>query len=344
VLAHIATFALEGVDSREVTVEVDVRAGLPGFAVVGLPDAAVREARERVRAAILNSGLEFPLKRLTANLAPAHVRKAGPSFDLALAVALLAASEQLPPEQLDACAVCGELSLGGDLRPVHGAVAIAFGAREAGYRRLVVPAENAGEASLVDGIEVLGAPTLQRLVDLFTGRWEPLVPQPERRGLPGVAPSQPDLAEVRGQEDARRALEIAAAGGHNLLMVGPPGAGKTMLARRLPGILPPPSIDEALEITRIYSVAGLGDGTMAVERPFRAPHHTISAPGLVGGGSTPRPGEITLAHPSVGSYPWDACHHAPIGGCRSVAGARPVAGALQIRARAADPAGELRSL
>jgi magnesium chelatase family protein len=299
VLAHIATFALEGVDSREVTVEVDVRSGLPGFAVVGLPDAAVREARERVRAAILNSGLEFPLKRLTANLAPAHVRKAGPSFDLALAVALLAASEQLPPEQLDACAVCGELSLGGDLRPVHGAVAIAFGAREAGYRRLIVPAENATEAALVEGIEVLGAPTLQRLVDLFTGRWTAPVPELSRQTRSAVRTTQLDLVDVRGQDDARRALEIAAAGGHNLLMVGPPGAGKTMLARRLPGILPPPSLDEALEITRIYSVAGLGDGTLAAGRPFRAPHHTISAPGLVGGGSVPRPGEITLAHRGV---------------------------------------------
>ena len=298
-LAHIATFALEGVDSREVTVEVDVRAGLPGFAVVGLPDAAVREARERVRAAILNSGLEFPLKRLTANLAPAHVRKAGPSFDLALAVALLAASDQLPPEQLESCAVCGELSLGGDLRPVRGAVAIAFGAREAGYRRLIVPAENAEEAALVEGIQVLGAPSLQRLVDLFSGRWTAPVPEVGSGPRAVTAAARLDLGEVRGQEDARRALEIAAAGGHNLLMVGPPGAGKTMLARRLPGILPPPSMDEALEITRIYSVAGLGDGTLVADRPFRAPHHTISAPGLVGGGSTPRPGEITLAHRGV---------------------------------------------
>jgi magnesium chelatase family protein len=297
VLANIATFALEGVDSREVTVEVDVRPGLPVFTVVGLPDAAVREARERVRAAILNSGLEFPLQRLTANLAPAHVRKAGPSFDLALAVALLAASRQLPPERLESCAVCGELSLGGELRPVHGAVAVAVGAREAGYKRLIVPSENAGEAALVEGIEVFGAPTLWRLVELVAGSWTPPPAAPERGRAPRE--NRPDLSEVHGQLDARRALEIAAAGGHNLLMMGPPGAGKTMLARRLPGILPPPTFDEALEITRVHSVAGIGDGRLAEERPFRAPHHTISASGLVGGGSTPRPGEITLAHRGV---------------------------------------------
>jgi magnesium chelatase family protein len=297
VLASIATFAIEGVYSREVTVEVDVRAGLPSFAIVGLPDAAVREARQRVRAALQNSALEFPLKRITANLAPAHVRKAGPSFDLALAVGLLAASGQLPPDELSGTAVCGEISLSGALRPVHGAVAIAFGAREAGFARLIVPSENAAEASLVDGIEVLGAPTLQRMVDAVRGLWTPPpVPPPVARRLddPG-----PDLADVRGQLDARRALEIAAAGGHNLLMIGPPGAGKTMLARRLPGILPPPEFEEALEITRVQSVAGLGDGRLATKRPFRAPHHMISASGLVGGGGTPRPGEITLAHRGV---------------------------------------------
>jgi magnesium chelatase family protein len=299
VLARIATFAIEGVDSREVTVEVDVRPGLPVFTVVGLPDAAVREARERVRAALLNSGLDFPLKRLTANLAPAHVRKAGPSFDLALGVALLAASDQLPSDGLSSCAVCGELSLGGEIRPVHGAVAVAFGARQAGYRRLIVPSENAAEAALVDGIEVLGAPSLRRLVDLVAGRWEP---DPTQRAAPSRASDEIhrlDLADVHGQADARRALEIAAAGGHNLLMVGPPGAGKTMLARRVPGILPPPTAQEALEITRIHSVAGLSDGRLATGRPFRSPHHTISPSGLVGGGSTPRPGEITLAHRGV---------------------------------------------
>jgi magnesium chelatase family protein len=297
-LASVATFAIEGVDSREVTVEVDLRRGLPAFTVVGLPDAAVRESRERVRAAMLNSGLDFPLTRVTANLAPAHLRKAGPSFDLALAVAVLAASGQLPREELGSYAVCGELSLSGSLRPVHGAVAVADGARRSGYERLIVPVENAGEAGLVEGIEVLGVPCLERIVELFAGRWRP---DPPRSGEPAQdrASRNGDLADVRGQGDAKRALEIAAAGGHNVLMIGPPGAGKTMLARRLPGILPPPTYDEAVEITRIQSVAGLSDGRLALERPFRAPHHTISAPGLVGGGSTPRPGEITLAHRGV---------------------------------------------
>jgi magnesium chelatase family protein len=297
-LASIATFAIEGIDSREVTVEVDVRRGLPAFTLVGLPDAAVREARERVRAALLNSELEFPLQRLTANLAPARMRKAGAGFDLALAVAVLSASGQVPPEWFRSCAVCGELSLSGALRRVHGTVAIAAGARRAGYERLIVPAENAAEAALVDGIEIFGVPSLRRLVDLVQNRWRPDPPR-SRREVVGGERSGPDLAEVRGQHDARRALEIAAAGGHSLLMVGPPGAGKTMLARRMPGILPLPTFDEAVEITRIHSIAGLSDGRLAAERPFRAPHHTISPSGLIGGGSTPRPGEITLAHRGV---------------------------------------------
>jgi magnesium chelatase family protein len=297
-LASVATFAIEGVDSQEVTVEVDVRRGLPVFTVVGLPDAAVREARERVRAAMLNSGLEFPLQRITANLAPARIRKAGAGFDLALAVALLCANDQVPADWFRSCAVCGELSLSGALRPVHGAVAVAAGARAAGYERLIVPVENAAEAALVEGIEILGVPELTRLVDLVRDRWRPEPPRPVREVRP-LDRRGPDLAEVRGQKDARRALEIAAAGGHSLLMVGPPGAGKTMLARRLPGILPLPTFEEAVEITRIHSIAGLNNGQLVTERPFRAPHHTISPSGLIGGGSTPRPGEITLAHRGV---------------------------------------------
>jgi magnesium chelatase family protein len=297
-LASTATFTIEGVDSREVTVEVDIRRGLPQFTIVGLPDAAVREARERVRAAMLNSGLEFPQQRLTANLAPADLRKAGPTFDLALAVAVLAASGQVPASELERTAAVGELSLSGVLRGVRGVIAMAAGARRAGYERLIVPTENAAEAALVEGLEVAPVPDLRLLVDLLHGRWVPEPLDPTRQAA-AHSPRGPDFADVRGQDDAKRALEIAAAGGHNLLMVGPPGSGKTMLARRLPGILPPPSFDEALEVTRIHSVAGIADGRLATERPFRAPHHTISPSGLVGGGSTPRPGEITLAHRGV---------------------------------------------
>ena len=296
-LASVATFAIIGIDSSEVTVEVDLRRGLPGVNLGGLPDRAIREAKERVRAALLNSGLDFPMQRLTANLAPADLRKAGPSFDLAIAVAILAATEQVPADRLREYAVCGELSLGGTLRPIHGAVAVAAGARRAGYRRLIVPVENAREAALVGDVDVFGVPALDRLVELVRGEWEPSPAEPASG--PADAGGGPDLADVRGQEDARRALEIAAAGGHNVLMVGPPGVGKTMLARRVAGILPPPSFDEAVEITRVQSVAGLGTGRLATRRPFRAPHHTISAPGLIGGGAVPRPGEITLAHRGV---------------------------------------------
>jgi magnesium chelatase family protein len=297
-LACVTTFALEGVSSHEVTVEVDVRRGLFAFTLVGLPDRAVRESRERVRAALLNSGLDFPQKRITVNLAPAHVRKEGPSFDLAIAVGVLAASEQVPQEALAGCALCGELSLTGQLRPVRGALATALGARRCGYRGLLVPEPNAPEAALVEEIEVRGIPSLARIADVLHGRW-----LPERAQAPEAEPDEPnqrlDLADVRGQDDAKRALEIAAAGGHNLLMIGPPGAGKTMLARRLPGMLPPPSFAEALEITQVHSAAGIGTGGLATERPFRSPHHTISAQGLVGGGNRPMPGEITLAHRGV---------------------------------------------
>lgn len=297
-LATAATFTIEGVKGREIAVEVDVRQGLPTFSVVGLPDAAVREARERVRAALLNSSCDFPQKRVTANLAPAYLRKTGAAFDLALAVALLAASDQVPAEALDGCAVCGELSLSGALRPIGGAVAMAFGARASGFRRLIVPSQNAGQAALVDGIEVIGVPSLEQLVDVLHGRIDPLPARPSPPAS-AAAVGPLDLADVRGQPDGKRALELAAAGGHSLLMVGPPGAGKTMLARRLPGILPPPSFDEAVEITNVHSIAGLSGSRLVGQRPFRAPHHTISPSGLVGGGAVPRPGEITLAHRGV---------------------------------------------
>jgi magnesium chelatase family protein len=298
VLASVTTFALEGVGSREVTVEIDARPGLPTFTLVGLADRAVRESRERVRAAVLNSGLDFPMQRVAANLAPAHVHKHGAGFDLAIAVGLLAASGQIPHERLTSHGVCGELSLGGRVRPVRGALAFALGARRAGCEHLIVPEENGAEAALVGEVEVLPVPDLARIVELLRGDWHPQPPPTASRAFAPALPGL-ELSDVRGQTDAKRALEVAAAGGHNLLMVGPPGAGKTMLARRLPAILPPLSFEEALEVTQIHSAAGMSPGGLVESRPFRSPHHTISAQGLVGGGVPARPGEITLAHRGV---------------------------------------------
>jgi magnesium chelatase family protein len=298
VLATARTFTLDGIAARPVRVEVDVHRGLPGFAIVGLPDAAVREARERVRAAMVNCGFEFPLRRIVVNLAPASLRKAGPGMDLAIASALLSASGQLEWEGLSRVALAGELALDGSTRPVAGALAIAEAAREGGAEAIVVPEENGAEAALATGIEVLGIDGLGRLPALAAGTWRPQPPQ----ALPlssGSEPGRPDLADLRGQPHLRHALEVAAAGGHSLLMIGPPGAGKSLAASRLPSILPPLAAVEALEVARIASACGRLAGTLPVGRPFRAPHHTISPAGLVGGGTPPRPGEATLAHRGV---------------------------------------------
>jgi magnesium chelatase family protein len=296
-LARLATFAIDGVDPRQVWVEVDIRAGLPSFTIVGLGDAAVRESRDRIRSAILNSGFEFPQTRITANLAPAFLRKVGPGFDAALALAVLAASGQIDVGALRSFAVFGELSLGGELRDSPGALAVSEGARRAGLRRLIVPRERAREAALVAGLKVAGVGTLRDAAAVVSG--DPPPPLPEAPVRPGPRAAGPDLADVRGQAAPLLALQIAAAGGHNLLLEGPPGTGKTMLARRLPSILPAMTRAEAIEVTRIHSVAGIHADGLVSQRPFRAPHHTISPAGLVGGGAPPRPGEATLANHGV---------------------------------------------
>ncbi len=297
-LATAQTFTLDGIAARPVRVEVDVHRGLPAFSVVGLPDTAVREARERVRAAIANCAFEFPLRRIIANLAPASLRKAGPGLDLPIAVALLVASGQLEWERLPRLAMAGELALDGTLRPIPGVLAMAEAAREQGAEALLVPAENGPEAALVSGIAVLPLDHLVQIPELARGDWTPDAPLPLSLPLtPG--PDGPDLADLRGQPHLRYALEVAAAGGHSLLMVGPPGAGKSLAASRLPSILSPLSADEALEVARIASACGrLGDG-FGGGRPFRAPHHTVSPAGVIGGGNPPGPGEATLAHRGV---------------------------------------------
>jgi len=301
-LAKVMSCAVVGLEGAIVEVEVDISSGLPAFTIVGLPDAAVQEARERVRAAIRNSGCNFPMKRITVNLAPADLKKEGPAYDLPIAIGILFSSEQLSAD-VSHMLFLGELSLDGSVRHTHGILPMVAIAKEKGLSTVFVPAADAGEASLVEGVKTIAVNSLAELASHLSG--EATIPDYHAEGDPDAVAdmdrSAVDLAYIKGQEHVKRALEVAAAGGHNLLMSGPPGSGKTLLARSLPSVLPKMGITEALEVTKVYSVSGLlpSDRPLISQRPFRSPHYTISHAGLVGGGRWPRPGEISLSHRGV---------------------------------------------
>ncbi len=299
-LSVLCSGALQGIDAVPVTVEVDIAFGLPAFSLVGLPDSAVKEARERVFSAMKNAGYVIPSRRITINLAPADLRKEGSALDLPMALGMLAASEQMSPDLLVGVMALGELALDGGLRPARGILSMVLMARRQGLRAVLLPAANAREAALVPGIRLLPAETLKGALEALRSGEGVAIPEGGEQ-LEPASTLEPDFGEIKGQAQAKRALEVAAAGGHNFLMAGSPGCGKTLMARRLPSILPPLSDEEGLEATRIYSVAGLlrpGHGIMR-QRPFRSPHHSISDQALVGGGKVPRPGEVSLAHLGV---------------------------------------------